>query len=112
DRGDERARVANTDPPHEIDDREAPADGDVDAPDTRAFDDQPADGNGHHPHDTEGDQKSNIPAEGGWAGQDDRADFVGDRPVGIPGTYHRAQPADFGRIEWRLAGAHADSNSG
>ena len=40
DGGDERAGVADADPPDEIDDREAPADRDVDAPDADARDEE------------------------------------------------------------------------
>ena len=36
-RGDQRSRVADTDPPDKVDDREAPADGDVDAPNSDAL---------------------------------------------------------------------------
>jgi hypothetical protein len=36
-RGNQRASVANADPPHEIDNGEAPADRDVDAPNPHAF---------------------------------------------------------------------------
>ena len=35
--GNERACVPDTDPPNEIDDREAPSDGDVNAPNADAF---------------------------------------------------------------------------
>ena len=41
---DQRAGVADADPPDEVDDREAPADRDVDAPDADALDEQPGDG--------------------------------------------------------------------
>ena len=43
DRGDQRAGVADADPPDEVDDREAPADRDVDAPDPDALEQQPGD---------------------------------------------------------------------
>src|SRR6267142_221342 len=109
---DQRAGVTNTDPPHEIDDRKTPADGDVDAPDADALDDEPADGDGHQAHKAEGNRKSDKPAERRWAGQYNRADLVRDRPVGIPRSDYRGQPADFRRIERWLPGAHADSNSG
>ena len=36
-RGNKRSRVADTDPPDKVDDREAPADGYVDAPNSDAF---------------------------------------------------------------------------
>ncbi len=40
DGGDQRAGVADADPPDEVDDVEAPADGDVDAPDADAPEEQ------------------------------------------------------------------------
>src|SRR4030088_3518823 len=104
--------MTNAYPPHEIDDGKAPADGDVDAPDADALDDEPADGDGQHAHEAEGNQKPDIPAERRWTRQNDRTDLVCDRPVGIPRPDHRGQPANLGRIERRLPGAHADSNSG
>src|SRR5437660_8941042 len=44
DSGDQSSRVANTDPPHKVDDGEAPADGNIDAPDAGAPHQQVADG--------------------------------------------------------------------
>ena len=41
--GDQRAGVADTDPPDEIDDGKAPADGNIDAPNAHADDKQVAD---------------------------------------------------------------------
>src|SRR5258708_8268755 len=104
--------MTNADPPQEIDDGKSPTDRDVDAPDAHALDDEPADGDGQHAHEAEGNQKSNIPSERSRARENDRADLVRDRPIGIPRSNHRGQPADFGRIEWGLPGAHTDSNSG
>ncbi len=43
-RGDQRTGVADTDPPHEIDDGESPGDGDDDAPDANALVKQPGGG--------------------------------------------------------------------
>ena len=55
----------------------------VDAPDAGAFDEQIADREQHHHREQEGDAKADEPAVGGRAGQDDRADLVGDRAKGI-----------------------------
>ena len=46
--GNQRARVADSDPPDEIDDGKSPADRNVDAPDADAFDEQVADGEQQH----------------------------------------------------------------
>ena len=62
DRGDERARVTDPDPPDEIRDREAPRDRHVHAPDADAFDQQPADREVHHHEKSEGDREPAEPA--------------------------------------------------
>src|ERR1700722_9583123 len=46
--GNQRAGVANTNPPYEIDDGKSPTDGNVDGPNSDALDDQPTDGYGQH----------------------------------------------------------------
>src|SRR5579872_333948 len=104
--------VADTDPPHEIDDGEAPADGNVDAPDTHALQDQVADGDVHHAKNAECNQKADVPAKRSGPRQNYSADLVRDRAIRMPRTKYRRQAADLGRIDWRIAGAHAFSNSG
>src|SRR5271167_569831 len=61
--GDQRSGVTDTDPPDEIDDGEAPANGNVDAPNSDAFDDQPADGHVQHHHETDGQRESREPTD-------------------------------------------------
>ena len=60
--GNQRAGVANTDPPDEVDDGESPADGDVDAPDADAFEEQIPDGVEHHHRHQEDDAETQDPA--------------------------------------------------
>ena len=62
-RGDKRSGVADSDPPDEIHDREAPANGNVDAPDSDALDDEPGDGHGKKHHDAESQAEPRQPAE-------------------------------------------------
>ena len=64
DRGDQRAGVADADPPDEVDDREAPADRDVDAPDPGALQQQPGDRHPEHPHDEEAERDDDEPGDG------------------------------------------------
>src|SRR5271170_8080325 len=110
--GNQSSGVADTDPPDEVDDRKAPADGNVDAPDADALHDQVADGDVQHAKNAEGKKETRVPAERSGPRQNDRADFVGDRGIGMPRAQNRRQAADFWRIDWRLAGAHAFSTSG
>ena len=79
DRRDQRAGVADADPPDEVDDREAPADRDVDAPDPRALDQQPGHGHAQHAHDHEADGHDDEPGQRRVAAEDDVADLVADR---------------------------------
>src|SRR5208283_4189785 len=85
DGGYERARMPDTDPPHEVDDGEAPADGDVDAPNANAFDKQVAERVQQHHRDQEAGSEADDPAERGRPRQDDGADLVGNRGERIPG---------------------------
>ena len=72
--GDQRAGVADTDPPDEVDDGEAPADGDVDAPDADALDDQPADGDGiRTPSRLKAIEQTDEPAQRGRPRENDRS---------------------------------------
>ena len=80
DGGDQRAGVADADPPDEVDDREAPADRDVDAPDADADDEQVGDRRraAASPARTTARSRSTSRAVVGPR-QHDRADLVGDR---------------------------------
>ena len=79
DRRDERAGVADADPPDEVDDREPPADRDVDAPDPGAFEEQPGDRHQQHHRQHEADEEAEEPAVRMAPRQDDRGDLLGDR---------------------------------
>src|SRR5438309_1994380 len=81
--------MADTDPPHEVDDREAPADRYVDAPNARAFDHQVPDGKKHHHRQHERDAEANEPTGRGRPLQHDGADLVGHGPEGVTGFDHR-----------------------
>ena len=83
DGGDERARVADTDPPHEVDNGEAPADRDGVSPDPDALQKQVADGVEHHHREHEGDAEAEEPAVRRGTGQHDGADFFRDRGEGV-----------------------------
>ena len=62
-RRDQRAGVADTDPPDEVDDRESPADRDVDAPDADALDEQPGRRGHQQLQHAERDQKAEDPPD-------------------------------------------------
>src|ERR1700675_1356456 len=77
--------MADTDPPHEVHDREAPADGDVDAPNASSFDKQVAEREQqHHGHQEAGSEADNPP-ERGRPCQHDGADLVGNRAERVAG---------------------------
>ena len=78
DRGDQRAGVADADPPDEVDDVHAPSDRMVDAEDADAFSDQEGDGEGEETDEAEGDEEPEEPAERRLAAQDDRGNVIGD----------------------------------
>ena len=83
DGGNQRAGVADTDPPDEVDDGESPTDGNVDAPDADAFDEQVGDGEQQHHGQQERDAEADEPAVRSGTSQHDRADLVGDRAKGV-----------------------------
>ena len=89
DRRDQRAGVADADPPDEVDDREAPGDRDVDAPDADALDEQIGDRD-HAAASTSANatpKPSHQPTRR-LARQHDRADLVGDRAERVAGRDH------------------------
>src|ERR1700732_3571430 len=71
--------MPDTDPPHEVDDREAPADGDVDAPNARAFYKQVAEREQQHHGHEEAGSEADDPPERSRTRQHDGADLVGNR---------------------------------
>src|SRR5260370_29315428 len=77
--------MPNTDPQHEVDDREAPADGDIDAPNPGSFNKQVAEREQQHHGYKEARSETNDPPERGRPRQHDGADLVGNRAERIPG---------------------------
>src|SRR5262249_51198195 len=77
--------MANTNPPDKVDDREAPGDRHIDAPNANAYGQEIGDGK-EQDHDQEkGQPKANPPA--GWrtTAERDGADLIGDGGVRVPG---------------------------
>ena len=68
DRRDQRAGVADADPPDEVDDGEAPADRDVDAPDADALHQQIGDRDHQHVREREREQEPDPPARAASCG--------------------------------------------
>src|SRR6266567_3071596 len=77
--------MADADPPDKVDDGEAPSDGDGDAPDADAFEEEVSDGEQHHHGEHEGDAEAKEPSVGGGTGQHDGADLFRDRTESVPG---------------------------
>ena len=82
---DQRSGVADTDPPNEIDDGEAPAHGDVEAPDADTLEEQP----GHCREQDEANAprqgKAEEPTQGRMGGEHDARNNIGDRFEGVSG---------------------------
>ena len=95
DGGDQRAGVADTDPPDEVDDVERPADGNVVAPDADARQQQVADGHVQDHQQHERDEEPEEPADRRALGQHDVADRFGDGVERVPrrDDGRRARPA-------------------
>src|SRR5262249_37093611 len=87
----------------------APADRNVDTPDSDALGDQPGDGNGHEHQQTESQSESGEPADGNRPGQYDGRDLVGNRFVAVPGLDDARQAADFSRVRGAVLSAHPGS---
>ena len=77
-RGDQRAGVADPDPPDEIHDGEAPSDGDVYAPNPHANGEEDGDRIEKHQQQQKGDGESQKPSGPPSLAENDRADLVGD----------------------------------
>ena len=71
DRGDERAGVANADPPDEVDDGEGPADRDVDSPDAHAAGEEPRDRDEEQLEEPERQRKADEPPDRGLLLEDE-----------------------------------------
>ncbi len=100
DRRDERAGVTDPDPPDQVDDREAPAHGVVDAPDTRPFHEQVSQRVEEHHRQQETDEGGDVPRNRRCLREDDRRDLVGDRPERVTG------PDDLARFGGGRAVVH------
>jgi len=99
---DERAGVADPDPPDEIGDVPAPADRNVHSVDPHARQEQMPERAEKEHDQEEGDaERGEPPAR--RAAQDDRADFVGHRRGGVPGRDERGTVLHpFSRSGWGL----------
>ncbi len=93
DGGDQRAGVADADPPHKIDDGKSPADGNGDAPDPDAAHKQITNRVQHHHGQQESHAESDEPPARGRPREHDRADLVGDRGKGMPRLDDRSSAA-------------------
>ena len=88
------------DPPYEIDDRKAPGNGDVDAPDPGSVGQEHAQ-TGHEDHEQrERDRESDPPSSRGLSGLNDGSDLVGDRTQGLAGRDDGflSESATLGRV--------------
>ncbi len=88
-RGDERARVPDADPPDEIDDVERPADRNVVAPDADPLEEQVADRHDEQVQEQERDAGRGDPRRRLVLGQHDRADLARHRLERVPGLDDR-----------------------
>jgi len=82
-RGDERAGVADADPPHEVRQRERPRDRLVDAPDADALGEQVTDGDTEQQREGRGKRESEHIAPVHGALEHDVRDLVGDDRAGV-----------------------------
>ena len=92
--------MADSDPPHEVDDGEAPADRNGYAPDADALEEQVSDGKQHHHRQQEADAEANEPPIRGRTGQHDGADFFRDRAEGVARLYDRSAFRLDRRLVW------------
>jgi len=83
DGGDQRAGMADPDPPDEVDDGEAPRHGDIDAPNPNAGGEEIGDGVEQQHHQGERQPEAEEPTPRRSAGEHDGADLVGDGGIGL-----------------------------
>ena len=86
---DQRAGVADTDPPHEVDDGEAPGHRDVDAPDADAHQKQVGDRRHQQRHQAHADGQAAQPAQADGPLQHGIGDRVGHDAEGLPRQQYR-----------------------
>src|SRR5215471_16286505 len=91
--------MANADPPDEVNDRETPADGDIDAPDPGASKEQVAEREQQHHRDQKASSEADNPSHRSGPGQHYGADFVRNRGEGMPGFNDRGPVARYGFFE-------------
>ena len=94
DRRDERAGVADSDPPDEVDDRESPSDRRVDSPDPDPAHEEHADGEKEEDRQQESDAEPDRPEDRSLARQNDGRDLVRDGAECVSRPDHTAV---FGR---------------
>src|ERR1700746_3592520 len=97
--------MSDTDPPHEVDDGEAPTDGDVNAPDADASQKQVAERVQQHHGRQEAHSEAHHPSHRRGTGQHDRADLVGYGREGMPGLDDRrplVRYFDLVQMVWHL----------
>ena len=97
----ERAGVADTDPPDEVDDVERPADRDVVSPDADTGQQQVADGQVQDHQQHECDEEAEEPADRCALREHDVTDGLGHRLEGVPGLDDRRRAAEKRRRLWR-----------
>src|SRR5579862_8447111 len=81
----QRSGVADSNPPHKVCDREAPRNRNVHSPDAHALDQQVTDRDQQHHQECERNRKADQPSRVAVPAQDDGANLVGDRSVGMVG---------------------------
>ena len=87
--GDQRAGVADTDPPHEVDDGEAPRHRNLDTPNADAHQEQVSDGRHQHAQQRHADKQAEQPAQADGARQDRIGNGVSYAAERLPRRHHR-----------------------
>src|SRR5277367_3395174 len=82
---DQRSGMADTDPPHKVDDGEAPRHRLRDTPDTGAAQEEPGNRDEQHRGPASSQHKAAKPAERRMAGEHDARELFGKRLEGVPG---------------------------
>src|SRR5271154_2320421 len=86
--------MADADPPHEIGDGKAPTNGNIQSPDSDAAYEKNRHADQKQQRERESKEQAQQPRGGGFAAQNDRADFIRDgrvREIGInEGGFHSA----------------------
>ena len=80
---DQRACVADADPPHEVDDGKSPGDRHIDSPNADATQEQHPDRPEQQHHQRERQAKSHVPAQRRSPREHDRADLVSHRTIRV-----------------------------